>query len=211
LTNQVSRWILLPIWIFYYWSRGRDKSTVIVPAYGGSLNIYAAISNDCFLVMLAKLRFSTIQTGLVLFWAIWLTLVTLTNFADAMRQLDVLPGDFKLASYNFDLVKKTVGTHGIPTSVAGVLFAGVILWELLGSILFWRAWRLMRRHGNGAAAEVAQAFAVSLALWAAFLIATEATVNYETAATHKTTLIAQLASLLVVRASASPTKSAQAD
>jgi hypothetical protein len=36
-------------------------------------------------------------------------------------------------------------------------------------------------------------------------------VNYETAATHKTTLIAQLASLLVVRASASPTKSVQAD
>ena len=161
--------------------------------------------------MLAKLRFSTIQTGLVLFWASWLTLVTLTNFADAMRQLDVLPSDFTLASYNFDLVKKTVGAHGIPTSIAGVLFAGVILWELLGSILFWRAWRIMRRHGNGAAEEVAQAFAVSLALWAAFLIATEATVNYETAATHKTTLIAQLASLLVVRASASPTKSAQAD
>ena len=39
-----------------------------------------------------------------------------------MRQLDVLPSDFKLASYNFDLVKKTVGAHGIPTSVAGVLF-----------------------------------------------------------------------------------------
>jgi hypothetical protein len=128
-----------------------------------------------FLAMLAKLRFSTIQSGLVLFWAIWLTLVTLTNFADAMRQLDVLPSDFKFASYNFDLVKKTVGAHGIPTSVAGVLFAGVILWELLGSILFWRAWRVMRRDGNSVAEEVAQAFAVSLALWAAFLIATEAT------------------------------------
>ena len=181
-----------------------------MPAYGGSLNITPLYPPTAFLVMLAKLRFSTIQTGLVLFWAIWLTLVTHPNFADAMRQLDVLPSDFKLASYNFDLVKKTVGAHGIPTSVAGVLFAGVILWELLGSILS-RAWRVMRRHGNGAAAEVAQAFAVSLALWAAFLIATEATVNYETAATHKTTLIAQLASLLVVRASASPTKSAQAD
>ena len=140
--------------------------------------------------MLAKLRFSTIQTGLVLFWAIWLTLVTLTNFADAMRQLDVLPSDFKLASYNFDLVKKTVGAHGIPTSVAGVRPS---------------------RCSTGSTSPRKRAFAVSLALWAAFLIATEATVNYETAATHKTTLIAQLASLLVVRASASPTKSEQAD
>jgi hypothetical protein len=39
------------------------------------------------------------------------------------------------------------------------------------------AWGTMRRDGNGAAAEVTQAFAVSLALWAAFLITTEATVN----------------------------------
>jgi hypothetical protein len=38
-----------------------------------------------------------------------------------------------------------------------------------------------------------------LALWAAFLIATEATVNSVTAPTHKTTLIAQLVSVLVIR------------
>ena len=71
--------------------------------------------------MLAKLRFSTIQTGLVVFWAIWLTLVTLTNFTDALRQLGVLPGDFKLASYNFDLVRKTVEAHGVPTPIAAAL------------------------------------------------------------------------------------------
>jgi hypothetical protein len=41
-----------------------------------------------------------------------------------------------------------------------------------------------------------------LALWAAFLIATEATVNYVTAGTHKETLIAQLATLLVIRSGA---------
>jgi hypothetical protein len=160
------------------------------------------------LVMLAKLRFSTIQAGLVLFWAIWLTLVTLTNLADAMRQMGVLPSDFKFASYNFDLVKKAVGVHGVPT-VAIVLFAGIIVWELLASFLFWRAWSVMRRDGKGAALEVTQAFAVSLALWAAFLIATEVTVAYETATTHKTTLIAQLASLLVVRAGALPEEPAQ--
>ena len=159
--------------------------------------------------MLAKLRFSTIQAGLVLFWAIWLSLVTLTNIADAMKQIGALPDDFKLASYNYALVKKAVEAHGVPTTVTIVLFAGIIVWEMLASFLFWRAWGVMRRDGKGAAQEVTHAFAVSLALWAVFLIATEVTVAYETAATHKTTLIAQLASLLVVRAGALPEEPAQ--
>ena len=150
--------------------------------------------------MFAKLRFSTIQSGLVLFWAIWLTLVAVTNAFDTMKRLGALPADFTLASYNFDLVQKAVGVHGVPTIVAALLFAGVIGWELLASGLFWRAWLAMQRGKPGTADEVTQAFAVSLALWAAFLIATEATVSYATAGTHKSTLIAQLASLLVIRA-----------
>jgi hypothetical protein len=149
--------------------------------------------------MLAKLRFSTLQTGLVLFWAIWLTLVTATNTCDGLKQLGVLPADFTLASYNFDLVRKTVGAHGVPAVIAAVLFAGVIVWEMLASGLFWRAWLALLRGRPGTADEITQAFAVSLALWAVFLIATEATVNYSTAGTHKSTLIAQLASLIVIR------------
>ena len=42
------------------------------------------------------------------------------------------------------------------------------------------------------------------ALWAAFLIATELTVNYATAGTHKATLTAQLVSLIVIRAQPRP-------
>lgn len=152
--------------------------------------------------MLTRLRSSTLQSGLVLFWAIWLSVVTLTNAFDALKQLAVLPEDFTLASYNFKLVKDTVGAHGLPGHVAAVLFAGVLAWELLASALFWRAWAAMRRGHSGSAGEVTQAFTVSLALWAAFLIATEVTVNYATAGTHKSTLIAQLATLLVIRSGA---------
>ena len=149
--------------------------------------------------MLAKLRFSTVQTGLVLFWAIWFTFATTTNIFDALKQLGILPKGFSLASYNFALVEGTLAAHGIPVIVTAILFAGVILWELLACGLFWRAWLAMRNGAAGSAPEVTQAFFVSLALWAAFLIATEATVNYLTAETHKGTLIAQLATLIVVR------------
>jgi hypothetical protein len=150
--------------------------------------------------LVAELRFSSIQSGLVLFWAIWLSAVTATNVLDAMKRLGALPAGFTVVSYNFELIEKTVGSHGVPTPIAAVLFAGVIAWELLASVLLWRAWRAMSRGAPGTAPEVVQAFAVSLALWAAFLIATEMTVSYATAGTHKATLTAQLASLIVIRA-----------
>jgi hypothetical protein len=40
---------------------------------------------------MAKLRFSSIQSGVVLFWAIWLTAVTTTNVFDAMKRVGALP------------------------------------------------------------------------------------------------------------------------
>jgi hypothetical protein len=104
-----------------------------------------------------------------------------------------------VVSYNFELIQRTVGAHGVPTPIAALLFAGAIAWELLASVLLWRAWLTMRRGAPGTAPEVTQAFAVSLALWAAFLIATEMTVNYATSGTHKGTLTAQLVSLIVIR------------
>lgn len=149
--------------------------------------------------MVSKLRFSTLRTGLLLFWAIWLTLVASSNLADALKRFGLLPEGWTFASYNFELVANTVGAHGVPVWGAAVLFGGVIVWEWLAAVLFWRAFAVGRRGGQGLTPEAAQAFTVSLALFATFLLATEATVNYLTAPTHMSVLTAQLASLLVVR------------
>jgi len=149
--------------------------------------------------MISKLRSSSIRTGLLLFWAIWLTLVASSNLADALKRFGLLPEGWTFVSYNFELVAKTVGAHGVPVWVAAILFGGVIVWEWLAAVLFWRAFGASRRGGEGLTPEAAQAFTVSLALFAAFLIATEATVNYLTAPTHMSVLTAQLATLLVIR------------
>lgn len=149
--------------------------------------------------MLERLRFSTLQAGLLLFWAVWMSLIVLTNLLDALKTLGALPESWTLASYNYTLVVQTVGAQGVPAGVAAVLFAGAVAWELLAAGLLWRAFAAMLRGRGGASPEVTQAFVVSLALWAAFLVATEATVSYATAGTHKSTLIAQLLTLLVLR------------
>jgi hypothetical protein len=152
--------------------------------------------------MHASLRLPALHKGLLLFWALWLTLVAATNVLDALKQLGLLPESWTLASYNYTLVAQTVGAHGVPAAVAALLFGGAVLWELLAAALFWRAFAALRRGRPATGDEVTQAFVVSLALWAAFLLATEATVSYATAATHKGTLIAQLATLLVLRSGA---------
>ena len=149
--------------------------------------------------MLSTLRLSTLQKGLLFFWALWFSLVALTNLLGGLKALGVLPKSWTLASYNYELVASTVGAHGVPAAVAAVLFVGVIAWEGLAAALFWRAWAAVRRGAAGTADDVTRAFCVSIALWAAFLVATEATVTYATAGTHTGLLIASLASLLVVR------------
>lgn len=149
--------------------------------------------------MPSPIRFPTLKAGLILFWAVWLTIVTLSNLTDALKALGILSPDFGWASYNYALVLKTVGEQGVPAAGGAVLFAGVLVWEILATALLWRAWNALRRGAPGTAPEVTQAFAVNLALWAAFLVATELFINYETAGTHKTTLIAQIATLILLR------------
>jgi hypothetical protein len=150
--------------------------------------------------MLDRLGFTTLQLGLLLLWALFLTLVVLTNVTDALKHLGVLPGWWTLASGNYGMVVTTTSAHGIPGGVAAVLFAGVIAWEGLAAWMFFRAWATFRRTGDGRAPEVTAAFTVSLALWGAFLLTDEALIAYAFAPSHARILIGQLLSLFVVRA-----------
>lgn len=149
--------------------------------------------------MLSRLTYVSLQRGLVLFWATWLTLVAGTNIADALRQVGALPAGFTWASYNYRLIVDTVVNQGAGADFAAILFAGVIVWEVLAVVLLWRAWIALGRGADGTAPEIVQAFLVSIALFAAFLVATEVFVMYETATSHKLTLVAMLVSLVVVR------------
>jgi hypothetical protein len=112
---------------------------------------------------------ATLKSGLVLFWAAWLTIVCLTNILAGLKALGILPEGWKFASGNYQAVLDTVSTYSWPAWSAGLLFLGVIAWQALAVFLFWRAFL-----GSGAGAVVA-AFAASLGLWAAFMLADERT------------------------------------
>jgi hypothetical protein len=134
---------------------------------------------------------------LLLFWAVWFTVVFLSNLADAGKGLGLLAESWAFASGNLKFIKETTGRYGTPDWMNGVLFAGVILWEGIAAVLFWRAgWNYRSRVSGGNVVYLA--FSTSLLLWAAFLVADEVFIAYAVAGTHVRLFIAHLVTLLAV-------------
>jgi hypothetical protein len=134
---------------------------------------------------------------LLLFWAIWFSVVFLTNLADGGKALGLLGESWAFASGNFRFLKETTARYGTPEVVNGALFAGVIVWEGVAALLFWRAGWAFRGGGSGRKV-LYLAFTASLLLWASFVIADEVFIAYAVEGTHLRLFIAHLVTLLGV-------------
>jgi hypothetical protein len=134
---------------------------------------------------------------LLLFWAVWLSVVFLTNLADAGKGLGLVDESWAFASGNWKLIQETTARYGTPAAVNVLLFAGVILWEAVAAELFWRAgWSFRGR--SSARQAVYMAFTTSLLLWGAFLVADEVFIAYPLESTHLRLFVAHLVTLLAV-------------
>lgn len=133
-------------------------------------------------------------------WAAWFTLVFVTNFMDALMALGLLQESWKFASGNWAFLLTTTERYGTPVGLSGCLFAGVIIWELVALLLFWRAVFLFRglddRQGLGV---VFPAFIVAVGLFAAFILADEIFMAYSVENTHRNIFIALVVSVLAIR------------
>lgn len=138
----------------------------------------------------------------LLFWAVWLSVVFLSNLADVSKALGWLGESWAFASGNFAFIKSTTARYGTPDWMNSVLFGGVILWEGAAASLFWVAGWTYRGKGS---ALVYGAFTASLMLWGAFLIADEVCIAYPLEATHLRLFIAQLVTLLAMELLPEPT------
>jgi len=128
---------------------------------------------------------------------VWLSIVFFSNLADAGKGLGLLGESWTFASGNGKLIQETTARYKVPTAVNAVLFAGVIVWEGVGAVLFWRAgWSY--RSGNASRKAVYLAVTTALLLWGAFLVADEAFIAYPLESTHLRLFVAYLATLLAV-------------
>jgi hypothetical protein len=136
---------------------------------------------------------------LLWFWAIWFSVVSASNATDALLAAGLLPAGSRFASGNFDLVSGAIAIYSLSRTWAAVLFALVLIVEVVGSVLFWRA------ALEPSPARIQHPFLVGISLFCAFLVFDELLLvyrrfpNLET--THFTILTALLLSMLLVRAS----------
>jgi hypothetical protein len=134
---------------------------------------------------------------LLLFWAVWLTVVFTTNVLDGCKALGLLGQNWAFASGNYRFLQDTTARYGTPAWLNEMLFVGVIGWEGVAALLFWLAW-LRFRGSEERPWLLYTAFTVSLTLWSAFLIADELFIAYAVAGTHLRLFTAQLITLLAI-------------
>lgn len=143
-----------------------------------------------------------LQAGLLLFWALYFTIIWLSNSADALKALGLLSGNWPFASGNYTLIVRVMAIYQSPEWLAALFFAGVILWEGIGAIGLWRAFRATIQQSALAHQQAIQALAISLGLWAGFILADEVFLAYllgGLSGTHFNLFLAGLATLILVR------------
>jgi hypothetical protein len=138
-----------------------------------------------------------LKRALLAFWAVWLTVVFVTNVLDAARALGLVEQSWAFVSGNYGFLIKTTARYGTPHWLNVVLFAGVICWEGTAALLFWLACWKFRGRATGRRTVYA-AFTAGLTLWGAFLVADEVFIAYAVAAAHLRLFTAQLVTLLAI-------------
>ncbi len=138
-----------------------------------------------------------LKRSLLIFWAVWLSVVFLSNLAEAGKVAGLLGESWAFASGNFTYIEVTTARSGIPDWVYVRLFAGVVVWEGVATLLFW--WTVRKFRGRKSGRKILYlAFTTSLLLWGAFVIADEVLLAYPLESTHLRLLIAHLVTLLAI-------------
>lgn len=138
-----------------------------------------------------------LKRSLLAFWAVWLSVVLLSNVADAAKELGLLDESWLFASGNFRFLAATTARYGNLVVINALLFGGVILWEGLAALLFWRAMWTYRGKNTGRN-DLYRAFTTSLSLWAAFVLADEICIAYGLESTHLRLFVSHLLTLIAI-------------
>ena len=140
-----------------------------------------------------------VKRGVLAFWAAWLSIVALTNILDALKALGKLPANWAWTSQNFGWIQETMQPLGVPLGVETFLFFGVIGWEVLAAVLFWRATASYRNRPLVHEHMTIIVCGVNLALWCAFQVLDEVFLAYQPEGVHRVIFANQILTLLMLQ------------
>jgi hypothetical protein len=128
---------------------------------------------------------------LVLFWAMYFSLVALTNLVDLLGQFNALHWTF-LNSENFSYIRSVVKVYHLGTVPTKALLTGALIIEATAAVLFWRA--ALERHTRA----VLQALCFGAVVWIGLIFMTEFFVAYSAEPVFRELLTLTIASAVFV-------------
>lgn len=148
---------------------------------------------------------AVVKQGIILFWAVWLSLVLLLNCLDVLKNVGVLPDTWKFNSGNFPFMQAVVKVYSTPNPITWVMYISAIIWEVVAIYLLWAALGASFSSGFDPSTLrlVNLAFAVNLALWAAFVVMDELFLaflipGHNIMETHRSLFTANLVSFMAI-------------
>ncbi len=148
--------------------------------------------------MLSRIDLTWIKGLILIFWAAWLSVVASTNILNALQALELVPATFRFVSGNWAWINQVMDPLGLPRGLQAFLFAGVIGWESIAAVCYWRAVGAYRGRTLSHEPEVLLACFVNLALWSVFQVLDEVVLAFQPEAVHRAIFVAQLAALVVL-------------
>jgi hypothetical protein len=139
-----------------------------------------------------------LKQGIILFWALWLSVVWLSNICDGLKVCHILKDNWWFASGNYAMMAKTTKKCRMPAWMIAILFLGILIWQGGAVALLWATVIKFQGVYQPGVTVLYLAFLVNLSLWAAFILADELFLSYETESIHFQVFLAQLASLIVL-------------
>jgi hypothetical protein len=146
--------------------------------------------------MLAQINLHRCKWGILVYWAVWLTVVCLTNIVDAMRAAGVVGASVTFASDNYAAIVRTTGVHHLPAWVNLPLLLVAATWEGTSAVLFYRAARRSRRAIDFVAVNAA--FGLRLFLWLGFTLVDELFIRYQQEKGHMSVFVFEISTFLAI-------------
>jgi hypothetical protein len=137
-----------------------------------------------------------LKRALLLFWAMYFSIVALTNAVDLLGALGAFDWTF-LDSGNFDYLRSAVRVYEVGPVLTKCLLAGALAIELIAAVLFWRALLRFGACGIGAVAAF-QALCWAVLVWSAFVFMAEFFIAYRSESTFRELLALTIVTGLAV-------------
>ncbi|KTD10940.1 hypothetical protein Lgra_1906 [Legionella gratiana] len=155
------------------------------------------MDEELFIKAATEQLFQIFAQSIILMWALWISVVFLTDFCNLMVGFGLLPTNFPASSHNLDWIYTFLKLYRLDNDVLClILFSIINLWVVTIAVFYWRAFISYYTHRNYYVYRTMQAFILNMSLFVCFLIADELFIQYKAGHTHMSMLLYIFTSLI---------------